>query len=74
MTSPVISATPPEFTANTTNAAYLMLFSALSLSDMINVMETSVAVMLSASEENTKQNVAVRNSSCRSLIRFGKTR
>ena len=41
---------------------------------MINVMETSVAVMLSASEENTKQNVAVRNSSCRSLIRFGKTR
>ncbi len=74
VTSPVISATPPELTANTTSVANLMVLALSSCNDRISVMETSVAVMLSASDENTKQKVAVRNSKARSLIRLGNTR
>ena len=74
VTSPVISATPPELTEKTTKVANLMVFARSSCSERIRVMETSVAVMLSASDENTKQKVAVRNSKARSLIRLGNTR
>ena len=67
VTSPVISETPPEFTANTTKTINCNRFFRSRLKERIREQETSVAVMLSAREENTKQNRPVRNSNRRSV-------
>ncbi len=74
VTSPVMSATPPEFTAKTTRVMKRICFFLSSFSDRISAQETSVAVMLSAREENTKQNAPVSNRRYFSLMRLGMIR
>ena len=74
VTSPVISATPPELTANTASTAKRSVFFGARPSDSTRVSDTSVAVMLSASDEKAKAKSPVRYSRPRSPMRFGSRR
>ena len=68
VTSPVIIATPPELTAKTVTAANRSFFATSRLSDNTKAMETRVAVMLSANDENKNANRPVSSNSFRSEI------
>mgnify|MGYP006948830095 CR=1 FL=1 len=59
VTSPVISDTPPEFTANTTTTANRMVWLKGKPKDKTMAIDTKVAVMLSASEEKQKLKIAL---------------
>ena len=71
VTSPVMSDTPPEFTANTTSTAKRMVWLNGNPSDSTMAMDTRVAVMLSAREEKQKLKMAVKKISFRSVILAG---
>ena len=73
VTSPVIIATPPEFTAKTAIAANLRVFCAGNCNERMRATDTSVAVILSASDEKTKANKPVSSISFRSDICCGST-
>ena len=71
VTSPVISETPPEFTANTIKVAYLTSFLASSFNDIITAKEINVAVTLSEIDENRNAKLPTKNISFRSLMLVG---